>query len=171
LTSGASPANEVLATLRDPHALCDIEMQSQANAHGNDGIGGGELNPPSPAYRRFARWSVIPLAALAIGIAWWSGPSHVLTLGVPAGIVAVVFFALGDRWWSLCLRQRALITGGMLALVTIPDIAAVNHLGWHDRLYMTEAIAWLGFFTIVHFGIKEVRRGQRGRVDVGTPHR
>lgn len=114
--------------------------------------------PPSPRWRKWAPKGLLAGALLMMGMAWGMGPTHVLILGLPFGIVALTVVLLGDRWWALSPRHQAMGACAMAAVIAIPDIAAVNHLGWHDRLYATEWLAWLGLFTALHFGIAEGRR-------------
>jgi hypothetical protein len=133
--------------------------ESPAERNRNPGPVG--LVPPSQDRRRWGRWVMLALSAGMMGLAWTMGATHVLTLGLPFAIVAVTFVLLGDRWWAFSPRQQAIVGGGMVVLLVLPEIAAVNHLGWHDRLYATEMLAVLGFFTVVHFGIGELRsRGE-----------
>ncbi len=90
------------------------------------------------------------------------GPTHLLTLGLPFGLVALVLLLLGDRWWALSPRNKTIGFCAMAATIAIPDITAVNHLGWHDRLYATEWLAWFGLFTAIHFGIAAARERGSG---------
>ena len=108
-----------------------------------------------------ARWIGIICGAGLLWLTWRQGELVFLTAGVPFGIVALVAGVMAPRLAGMQDRHRALLGGAMVLLVMIPDVAAVNFFEWHDRLYTTPGLLTLGFVSVLHFGIKELRDGGR----------